>query len=417
MKVTGLAYRHYVLAVLLGSYLLNTLDRSILKLLLEPIRREFGLSDTQLGLLSGLAFALFYSALAIPVAWVADRWNRRNVLVLSMVVWTCMTALGGFAGSFAALLLSRIGVAAGEAGCNPASHSMLADYFPRESRASALGIYALGAALGTTLTGILGGWGVEHVGWRGTLLLAAAPALVLVPLVLFTVAEPPRPRIVVKRDEPMPLGMALADLLSRASFRHLCLAAALHSLAMYGSAAFNPAYLSRSHGWTSGEIGLLVAATGVAGLIGTFAGGFASDGLSRRLGDPRWQMWLPGAATLVVIPVQLVVYRGSGSAMVVALVLSGLFSLVFFGPSYATAQSLAAPRTRAVAASVLLFAKALIGMGLGPLLVGMTSDWLMPTAGADSLRHALLLVPLFNAWATVHFFLGARHLRRDLATV
>jgi MFS family permease len=415
MKAIGPAYRHYVLAVLLGSYLLNALDRGILKLLLEPIRLEFGLSDTQLGLLSGLAFAIFYSALAIPVAWVADRWNRRNVLVLAMALWTSMTALCGFAGSFAALLLARMGVAVGEAGCNPASHSMLADYFPREQRASTLGIYALGAPLGTILTGLVGGWGVEHVGWRGTLMIAAAPGLLLVPLVLFSVAEPERPRAAVRRDEVMPLAAVLRDLWSRVSFRHLCLAAALHSFAMYASAAFNPAYLSRSHGWSAAEVGQLIAMTGVAGVVGTFAGGFASDWLSRRLGDARWQMWLPGAATLAVIPVQLVVYLGSGNLMAVALVVSSLFSLVFFGPSYATAQALAAPRSRAVAASVLLFAKAFVGMGFGPLVVGIASDQLMPASGAHSLRYALLLVPLFNVWATVHFFVGARHLRKDLA--
>jgi predicted MFS family arabinose efflux permease len=417
MKATGLAYPHYVLAVLLGSYLLNSLDRGILKLLLEPIRQEFSLSDTQLGLLSGLAFAIFYSALAVPVAWVADRWNRRNVLVLAMVVWTSMTALCGFAGSFAALLLARVGVAVGEAGCNPASHSMLADYFPRERRSSALGIYALGASLGTMVTGIVGGWGAEHLGWRGTLLLAAAPGLLLVPLVLFTVAEPVRPRPVASRDAVMPLAAALSDLWTRVSFRHLCFAAALHSFAMYGAAAFNPAFLSRSHGWTVGEVGQLIAMTGVAGVFGTFSGGFASDWLSRRLGDARWQMWLPGVATLAVIPVQLVVYLGSGHLMVAAMLMSGMFSLVFFGPSYATAQALAAPRTRAVAAAVLLFAKAFIGMGMGPLLVGIVSDQLMLVTGAHSLRYALLLVPLVNVWATVHFFLAARHLRKDLAAL
>lgn len=415
MKAIRSATPHYLLAVLLGSYLLNVLDRGILKLLLEPIRLEFGLNDTQLGLLSGLAFAVFYSALAIPVAWVADRWNRRNVLVIAMAVWTSMTALCGVAGGFGALLLARIGVAIGEAGCNPASHSMLADTFGRERRASALGIYALGVPLGSMLTGIIGAWGVQHLGWRGTLMLAAAPALLLVPLLLFTVPEPPRPAPQAGHDPTMPLGAALRSLWSRASFRHLCLAAALHSIAMYGAAAFNPAYLSRTHGWSVGEVGGLIALTGLAGVVGTLSGGFASDGLSRRRDDARWQMWLPGLATLAVIPVQLVAYLGSGSVMVAAMLVSGLFSLVFFGPSYATAQALATPRTRAVAAAVLMFAKALLGMGLGPLLVGMTSDGLLDAKGPHSLRCALLLVPLFNAWATLHFFLAARHLRRDLA--
>jgi predicted MFS family arabinose efflux permease len=410
------AYRHYVLVVLLGSYLLNAMDRSILSLLLEPIRLEFGVSDTQLGLLSGLAFALFYSTLALPVAALADRWNRRNVLALSMLLWTTMTALCGIAGSFAALVLARIGVAIGEAGCNPPSHSMIADYFPREQRASALGIYALGAPLGAMLTGIVGGWGVDHLSWRGTLLLAAAPGLVLVPLVLFSVAEPSRPRPATPHDAAAPLGATLARLWSRPSFRHLCLAAALHSFAMYGASGFNPAFLTRSHGWSGSQVGLLITMVGVAGVAGAFIGGFASDRLSRQRGDSRWQLWLPGLATVAVIPVQAVVYLGSGIPMVAAMLLSSLLSLVFFGPSFATAQALAAPRSRAVAAAALLFAKAFIGMGLGPLLVGMLSDLLLPQAGVHSLRYALLLVPLFNVWASVHFFIAARHLRSDLAT-
>jgi predicted MFS family arabinose efflux permease len=402
--------------VLLGSYLLNSMDRGILSLLLESIRQEFGASDTQLGLLSGLAFALFYSALAIPIASLADRWSRRNVLAISILLWTTMTALCGVAGSFAALLMARVGVAVGEAGCNPSSHSMLADYFPREQRASALGIYSLGAPIGSILTGIVGGWGGEHLGWRGTILLAAAPGLVVAPLVFFSVAEPLRVPIATARDAVASSRTALAGLWGRPSFRHLCLAAALHSCAMYGASGFNPTYLSRSHGWSGGEVGLLITMVGVAGVAGAFFGGFASDRLSQRRNDMRWHLWLPAIATLVVIPAQLVVYLGSGVAMVAAMLASSLLSLVFFGPSYATAQALAAPHARATAAALLLFAKALIGMGLGPLFVGVLSDRLMPHAGVHSLRYALLLIPLFNAWSAVHFFIAARHLRDDLAS-
>ena len=408
-------YRHYVLAVLLSGYVLNAFDRSVLNLLLEPIRQEFGLSDTQLGLLSGVAFALFYSTVAIPVATLADRWSRRNVLALSVLVWTVMTALCGVAGSFAALLLARIGVAVGEAGCNPPSHSLLADYFPAQQRATALGIYALGAPLGAMLTGLVGGWGSEHLGWRGTMLLAGAPGLLLVPLLFLTVAEPQRPAPRPRTQEPS-TGMhaALSYLWSRPTYRHLCLAAALHSFAMYGASSFNPAYLTRSHGWTGSDIGQLVALTGLAGLAGTFLRGFVSDRLGAVRNEPRWQLWIPGIATFALIPVQMVSYLGSGSAMAIALLLSSLLSLVFFGPSYATAQALAQPGMRAMAAAMLLFSKALIGMGLGPLVVGMLSDQLAPVAGTDSLRYGLLLVPLFNLWAAWHFLLAARHLHRDL---
>jgi len=416
MNVTRPGYRHYVLAVLLGGYVVNSLDRSILSLLIEPIRLEFGLSDTQLGVLSGLAFALFYSALAIPIAALADRWNRRNVLALSVLLWTFMTALCGFAGSFMALVLARIGVAIGEAGCNPASHSLLADYYSPKRRASALGIYALGAPAGALLTGVIGGWGAEHLGWRGTMLLVSVPGLLLVPLLFLTVKEPHTSQQPIAASKPAvpALASSLHYLWSQPSFRHLCAACALHSFAMYGAASFNPAYLGRSHGWSSGQVGQLIAMSGLAGLMGSFLGGILADRLGHRRAEPRWQLWAPGIASLILVPVQAVAYLGSGWGMVAALLLSSALSLVFFGPSYAAAQSLAAPQMRAVAASVLLFSKALIGMGLGPLLIGIMSDRLAPVAGQDSLRLSLLLVPLFNVWAAGHFFVAARHVTADL---
>jgi MFS family permease len=415
MDRRGPGYSGYVLAVLLLAYTLNAFDRSILALLLEPIRHEFGATDTQLGLLSGLAFGLFYSTLAIPVATLADRWSRRNVLVLSLALWTLMTALCGLAGSFLLLLLARIGVGIGQSGNNPASHSLLASYFPAERRASALGIVALGAPAGAMLAGVFGGWGSEQLGWRMTIILAGAPGLVLVPLLLFTVREPPLPPAPAGGSGAPPLPQALGSLWAMPTFRHLCIASALHSLSMYGASSFNPAYLARSHGWEGGQIGYLTALTGVTGLAGALLGGLLTDRLGARRGEIRWQLWVPGVATLAVAPVQIVAYLGTGGAMVTALLASSLLSLVFFGPSYATAQTLAAPRTRALAAALLLFSKAIVGMGLGPLLVGTASDLLASYAGTHSLRLGLLLVPAFNVWAALHFFHAARYLRADLA--
>ena len=401
---------YYVLAILAAGYALNSLDRSILSLLLEPIRHQFHLGDTQLGLLNGLAFAAFYSTLAIPVATLADRWHRRNVVVLSAVVWTLMTAYCGLAGSFAALLVARMGVGTGEAGAGPASHALLAGYFPPGRRAMALGLFALGAPLGTMLAGGVGGWGIDHLGWRGTMLLAAAPGLLLIPLLLATVAEPPRPQMEKLAAAP-PLRLALWSLWSQPAFRHLCIACGLHSAAMYGAQGFNPAYLTRTHGWSGAEVGELVTATGLTGLAGVFLGGVLSDRLGGRRGDPRWSLWVPGLAALAVIPVQLLGYLGAGAPMAAAFVLASLLNLMFFGPAYATAQTLAAPRTRAVAAAAILFSKSMVGMGFGPLLIGAASDLLAPVAGTQSLRLGLLLAPLFNLWAAVHFFRAARHVQ------
>src|SRR5690606_20601027 len=163
-------------------------------------------------------------------------------------------------------------------------------------------------------------------------------------------------------------------------------------------------YLARSHGWDGSQIGNLVALAGATGLAGAFLGGLLSDRLGSRHGEPRWHLWVPALATLLVAPVQVLAYLGSGSAMVAAMLTASLLSLVFFGPSYATAQALASPHTRAVAASLLLFSKAIVGMGLGPLLVGRASDLLAPLAQMHSLRLGLLLVPVFNVWAALHFF-------------
>jgi len=400
---------HYVLAVLACGYALNSLDRSVLSLLLEPIRHEFALSDTQLGLLTGLAFALFYPTLAIPVAALADRWHRRNVIALSALLWTLATGLCGLAGSFMVLLLARMGVGAGEAGATPASHSLLAGYFPPQRRATALGIYSLGAPLGTLLAGLVVGWGVVHFGWRGTMVLAAAPGLLLVALLFVTVREAPRePLPAENHGIAPPLWAVLAALWSRPAFRQLCIACALHSAAMYGAQSFNPAFLTRSHGWSATQVAQLVTMTGVTGMAGTFLGGLLSDRLGARRGDPRWSLWVPGAAALAVIPLELLCYFGAGWPMAAAFLLTSLPNLMFFGPAYATAQTLAAPNTRAVAAAMILFSKSLVGLGLGPLLIGAASDLLAPLVHAQSLRLGLLLVPLFNLWAGVHFFRAAR---------
>jgi MFS family permease len=423
-------YRNYVLCVLTFGYVLNSFDRSILGILLEPIKLEFAVSDTYLGLLSGVAFAAFYATLGMPVAFWADRSNRRNVLALAILLWSAMTALCGLAASFLLLLLARIGTAIGEAGGSPPSHSLIADYFAAERRGTALSIYALGAPAGAMLAGLLGGIGNELFGWRVTFVLAAIPGLVLAPLVLATIVEP-RTAAVRRTPEPAPsAGKVRRDttdppvprffevvrfLAERSSFRHLCLACALHSMAMYGAWTFNASFLIRSHGWGTAEVGTLLAMVGAFGLAGTLVGGILADRLSARRRDSRWSMWVPAAASLLLVPFQLIAYLAPGTATVVtAFVLCGFLSAVFFGPSFATVQALAAVRMRSTAAAVLIFVKTMIGLGVGPLLIGRASDLLMPVAGQHSLRYALLLAGAFNLWSALHFVLGAVHLRSDL---
>lgn len=411
------SYRNYVLGVLAFGYVLNAFDRAILGILLEPIKLEFGVSDLYLGLLGGVAFGLFYAAFAIPFGFWADRSNRRNVLALAVLVWSGMTVLCGFATTFLLLVLARIGTAIGEAGGSPPSHSLIADYFSAGRRGTALAVYALGAPAGAMLGGLLGGIGNEWLGWRTTFVLAGLPGLLLAPLILMTIVEP---RAAARRRVPVPSAASFRDvaafLWQRASFKHLCAACALHSVVVYTGSTFNAAFLIRSHDWGTAEAGALLAVVGGCGVAGTFLGGLLADRLSTLRGDDRWYLWIPGIATLLLVPIQLLGYLSPQTATITAaFAVGGFLSAVFFGPSFATTQALAAPHMRAVAASIVICVKTVVGLGLGPLLIGQLSDLLSPVAGEDSLRYALLSLGVFGVWSAVHFLLGARRLRADLA--
>lgn len=413
-------YRNYVLGVLFLCYVVKAMDRAVLSVLLESIRLEFRVTDTQLGLLGGIAYAVFYSTLGIPIAAWADRTSRRNVLALAVAVWSAMTAVCGLAVNFVTLLLARIGTAVGEAGGAPPSHSLISDYFPLDKRATALAIFSLGVPIGTMLGNVLGGWSNELYGWRAAFMIVGLPGVLVALIVRFTVIEPPRGYAEARppgpSDGPAPgIREAFQMFSTRPSFLHLCLGAALHSLVWYAGSTFNAAFLMRSHGLTSGQAGSVLALLAVVAAAGIFLGGFLADRCSLRRGDRRWYLWVPGWATLLMVPLQFVAYLApSLGPALFAFAPMYVLAAMFFGPSFATTQALAPLRLRSVAASLLLFTQALIGLGLGPLLVGVASDWLEPSSGVHSLRWGLVIVGLANLWAAAHYFLGARHLRRDL---
>jgi predicted MFS family arabinose efflux permease len=228
----------------------------------------------------------------------------------------------------------------------------------------------------------------------------------------------PRTATPQRNESAPPLGEVARYLWQRRSYVHLCLACALHATAVYGTGAFNASFLIRSHGWDTADIGQLLAFVGAAGVAGTFIGGVIADRCSVRWNDPRWYVWVCGLSSLLMAPAVLVSYLSQSTAvMTVALLTGGFLSSVFFGPSFAATQALAAPRMRAVTSSILIFVKTMLGMGLGPFLIGRASDMLLPGFGEHSLRHALLLAALFNVWAAWHFFASARHLRKDLAGI
>jgi MFS family permease len=413
-------YANYVLGALTLCYVLNTMDRSqILAASVQAIKKEFAASDFQMGVLTGIPFALFYSVMGIPIAAWADRSSRRNVLALAVASWSAMTALFGMSVNYAMLFAARVGTAIGEAGGSPPSHSLISDYFPKGRRGTAFSIFALGVPIGTSLGAALGGWGNQTLGWRSTFILAGVPGIVIAAILWLTVKEPPRglsDGVVRGERAPVP-GMfeVLRTLWQRRSFRHLTLAAALHSVVWYASGAFNNAFLQRSHQMSVAEAGYWIAVLSAIAGFGTFFGGFASDRLSVRFKDRRWYMWVPGIATLLCVPFQFLAYLSADRGVVLPSFVGLMFmAAVFFGPSFAMTQALATLRMRSVATSLLLFIQTLIGNGLGPSVTGLISDQLSTSFQQNSLRYALVIIGVVNVWAALHYVLGSRTLRQDL---
>ena len=415
-------YANYVLGALTLCYVLNTVDRSqILAASLQAIKKEFAASDFQMGVLTGIPFALFYSFMGIPIAAWADRSSRRNVLALAVASWSAMTAIFGMAVNYAMLFVARVGTAVGEAGGSPPSHSLISDYFPKSRRGTAFSIYALGVPLGSSLGAALGGWGNQNLGWRMTFILAGVPGVAIALLLWFTVKEPPRglsdgvSRVAADRMPVPGMFEVLRTLWQRRSFRHLTLAAALHSVVWYASSAFNNAFLQRSHQMSVAEAGYWIAVLSAISGFGTFLGGFAADRLSSRFNDRRWYLFVPGLATLLCVPFQFIAYLSPDRAVVLPSFVGLMFmAAVFFGPSFAMTQALATLRMRSVATSLLLFIQTLIGNGLGPSVTGLISDLLAPSSQQNSLRYALVIIGVVNIWAAVHYLLSSRTVRQDL---
>ena len=384
-------------------------------------RRGFGSIRTGggvIGLLAGFAFALFYVTAGIPIARFADRSNRRNIVAGSIFLWSLMTAVSGYAQNFFQLLLARIGVGVGEAGGSPPSHSIISDIFPPEKRAGALGIYSTGVNIGILFGFLLGGWLNEYFGWRVAFMVVGAPGILIALIVRFTLAEPIRgisEQKVVSHEAP-PFTMILSLLWSRRSFRHMAFGAALNAFVGYGVASWLASFFIRSHEMSTGELGTWLAIiTGVCGAIGVSFGGMFADKLGQR--DKRWYMWLPAITGFIVVPFMVPVYLVSSAYVALTLsIIPGLLQNVYLGSTIATTHALVGLRMRALSSAILFLILNLIGLGLGPLVIGMLSDHLSPNHGADSLRQAMLYVlPAVMFWSSFHFYKAASTLREDLA--
>ena len=410
--------RNYALVLLTIVYSFNFIDRQLLAILQEPIKLELSLSDSQLGLLTGFAFALFYVIAGIPIARWADRSNRRNIISLSLGLWSLMTAVSGLTHNFIQLLAARVGVGVGEAGGSPPSHSIVSDIFPPEKRASAMSFYSTGVNIGILFGFLLGGWLNEFFGWRVAFIVVGAPGILLALLVRFTLKEPIRGLTEHKQasDEQVPFSQVLYLLWSRLSFRHMVFAGSLNAFVIYATVNWLASFFIRSHGMSTGELGTWLAmSSGLFGAIGVFFGGFFADKLASR--DKRWYVWLSAVMMLICVPFTIAVYSASNqyTALILAFVPGTLFN-VYLGTTIATTHGLVGQRMRATSSAILFLVLNIIGLGLGPWSIGLLSDYLLPTLDTESLRYALLyIIPAVTFWSACHFYLASRTLRDDLA--
>ena len=422
---TRFHYKHYMLVLLTLVAAFNYVDRGVLALAMESIKQDFDLSDSQLGLMSGFAFALFYAVAGIPIARWADRGNRNHVVTLTTGLWSLMVVISGFVGSFAQLLLVRVGVAVGESGCVPPAQSLISDYFNRAERPRAMAIYWMAAPLSTILAYLVGGWLVEVMGWRMTFIIVGVPGVFLAMLVKFTLREPRLDSAQSDLSSEAPLEAKQASLATviktlwqGRAFRHLVMAFCISLFFSYGIAVWIPAFFMRSYGLEAGELGSWIAlAWGVGGIVFTFLGGF----LATRYAPNKESWQLKSVAIVVVLcsVFHMLSYLSSNETMSFvfgSIVIGGLIPLVS-APIYSAIQSLVEERMRAVALAFIFLLSNLIGFGFGPIAVGMLSDVLEPRFGQESLRYALLLFSPGYLWCAYHCWQTAKTIEGDIRSI
>ncbi len=428
------SYRRYALTVLLILYTLNFLDRQIVTILTVPIKADLQLADWQIGAITGIAFAIFYTVLGIPIARYAERGNRPVIISVAAAVWSLFTVACGFANNFTQMALARIGVGVGEAGCTPPAHSLITDYTPKEKRASALAYYHLGTPIGSLIGTIAGGLIADAYGWRAAFFIAGAPGILFALVSFFTLVEPrlkQAVRAAAAAAARPSLSDALVELRTKPTFWLLAGAASVVAFNGYGAAAFSALFFVQNYGPELTEIaasfgmqplgfyGLTAGVlSGVAGILGSWTGGAICDYLGKT--DMRWHMTIPAIGALLSVPAYLVALLAPTywSALLLFMLPTFLGSL-WYGPVYGNVQGLVHPRTRATAAAVLLFVINIVGLGLGPLSVGVLSDVLGAQPGwtpGDGIRWSLIVFGCFGVIAAALFWMARKTIRKDLVS-
>lgn len=468
-------YRGYVLFSLLIVYIFNFIDRSIFNILVEPMKVSLQLEDWHMGLLGGLAFAIFYTTLGIPIARVAERRSRMLIIIISLSLWSLMTVMCGFATSFLTLFLFRMLVGVGEAGCTPPAQSVIADYFKPSSRATAASIYALGVPLGGMFAGLaagpindyvsganvynlLGSWGWTWAqnmldwnsleGWRIAFIAVGLPGVLFAIILYFTVKEPPRgytdPPGAPKKAVPDGFGTVLKDLMNKPTYVHVVTGAAIASFAGYAVGAFSTSFLVRTHGLTLTQAALIFSLVlGLMAALGVFLSGFLSDKWAVRY--PNSLSWLPALGMGLSVPLYWIGYLApSIPLMIPPLMAAATLHYFYLGPMYAVSAGVVDSRTRATAVAITLFAVNVIGIGLGPTAIGFLSTFLKTSLlsgndlgltleicrdltvlapeqvdacrSADSrgLQWSIIVFASLYGWAAIHYLIAGKTLQRDM---
>jgi predicted MFS family arabinose efflux permease len=413
--------KNYTLFVLVLVFTSSHVDRQIMGILGQPIKESLQISDTQLGLLTGIMFAVFYATLGMPMAMWADRRNRRNLISFSVFLWSGMTALCGTAASFTQLLLLRIGVGVGEAGSNPPSHSIIADLYPKEQRATAMAIFGTGINWGILIGFLVGGWINEWYGWRTAFVVVGLPGIFLALLVRFTLKDPPRGYAEAKGEKrpkvkPPPFWSVAKFMLYNPVLRNIVAAGTLISFTGYASVIWVPIYLVRIHGMGTGEVGTYLALfIGVGGAVGIYLGGRLADLLAARHGE-QWLPWIVAMASLLGLPFLYFCFTAATQTGALwAYALPAALGTVYVAPSFALIQNQTPTEMRSVSAAINLFIGNIIGLGLGPFSVGFFSDVFSPEYGLDGLRYALMTSLLVILWGSFHYYRTGVLLKRSVS--
>ena len=413
------AYSLVVVSLLAVVYTFNMLDRQLLSILSEPIRKELNLSYTQVGMLTGLTFALFYTVFGIPLAWLADRTHRVRLIAAALTVWSLFSMSCGLASNFAMLALARIGVGVGEAGGSPPSYAVVSDYFPPRRRGTAMAIYSLGSPFGTAL-GSAAGAGIAAIyGWRAAFLAVGLPGVLLALIVLMVIREPRRGRLDAFAEgktahaASLPLPKAIAAFFANPVLVMTGVASGLANFVAYGFANNAAAYLISNRHMSLAQVAVdYSAVVAVAGGIGLFGGGWLADRLGRR--DRSAYALVPAAALTISLPFLLAFLWAPSWPVALAFMAAPIaMNLVFLAPAIAVVQNAGLPGQRGTAGSILLFLMNIIGLGGGPLYVGLVADHFKPAFGTVALRFGLAALVPFILLAVLAHVISARAMKRD----